>query len=212
TPHRYGDARDARTRARRAGVGLSSRYTRALHVGLHGIDDRLTRHRRARRGIPPEAHHTRRPGPHGARSARRSATPSTPLRGNPQQFRGCSPSYSPAGALFSTYAAMNLARPDTTSGLPAMGVDGKPVGPFAIEDRPLGAADRQAMEQPARQETAQALTSALHLSAVLEAIADQALSLIGAQRCAVFELDPLDARLKPRAARGMLLSQAFWPI
>src|SRR5258708_4787873 len=107
---------------------------------------------------------------------------------------------------------MNPARPDTTPGPPAMGVDGKPAGPFAIEARPLGAADRPAMERPALQETMEALTSTLHLPAVLEAIADQALALIGAQRCAVFELDPLDERLKARAARGMPPSQAFWPI
>jgi GAF domain-containing protein len=93
-----------------------------------------------------------------------------------------------------------------------MGMDGKAAGPFAIEDRPLGAADRQAMELAALQETAQAVTSTLHLPAVLEAIADQALTLIGAQRCAVFELDPLDERLKARAARGMPPSQALWPI
>jgi GAF domain-containing protein len=93
-----------------------------------------------------------------------------------------------------------------------MGMDGKPAGPFAIEARPLGAADPQAMKLAALQEPAQALTSTLHLAAVLEAIADQALALIGAQRCAVFELDPLDERLKARAARGMPPSQAFWPI
>jgi GAF domain-containing protein len=93
-----------------------------------------------------------------------------------------------------------------------MGVDGKPVGPFVTVDRPLGAADSQAMELAALQETAQALTSTLHLPAVLEAIADRAITLIGAQRCAVFELDPADERLKARAARGMPSSQAFWPI
>ena len=92
-----------------------------------------------------------------------------------------------------------------------MGIDGKPAGPFAIEDHPLGAADRQAMELAALQEAAQVLTSTLHLPALLEAIADQALTLIGAQRSAVFELDPLDERLKARAARGMPPSQAFWP-
>lgn len=93
-----------------------------------------------------------------------------------------------------------------------MGVDGKPAGPSAIEDRPLGTADSQAMELAALQETAQALTSTLHLPGVLEAIADRAITLVGAQRCAVFELDPLDERLKARAARGMSPSQAFWPL
>ncbi len=93
-----------------------------------------------------------------------------------------------------------------------MGIDGKPAGPFAIEDHPLGAADRQAMELAALQEAAQVLTSTLHLPALLEAIADQALTLIGAQRCAVFELDPLDEHLKARAARGMPPSHALWPI
>ena len=93
-----------------------------------------------------------------------------------------------------------------------MGVDGTPAGPFAFEDCPLGAATRPEMELTPLRETPQASTSTLHLPAVLEAIADQALTLIGAQRCAVFELDPLDARLKARAARGMPPSQAFWPI
>jgi GAF domain-containing protein len=107
---------------------------------------------------------------------------------------------------------MNPVRPDTTPGPPTRGVDGKPAGPFAFEACPLGAATRPEMALTALRETVQASTSTLHLPAVLEAIADQALTLIGAQRCAVFELDPLDERLKARAARGMPPSQAFWPI
>src|SRR5260370_1333957 len=105
---------------------------------------------------------------------------------------------------------MNPTRPDTTPGPPAMGVDGKPAAPFALEDRPLRAVENQATDE--LQETAQALTSTLHLPTVLEAIADQALTLIGAQRCAVFELDPLDEHLEARAARGMPPGQAFCPI
>jgi GAF domain-containing protein len=92
-----------------------------------------------------------------------------------------------------------------------MGVDGTPASPFAIEDCPLGAADSQATELAALLQTAQTLTATLHVPAVLEVIADRALALIGAQRCAVFELDPLDGCLKARAARGMPPSQAFWP-
>src|SRR5260370_20142154 len=106
---------------------------------------------------------------------------------------------------------MNPARRDSMRRPPAMGVDGKPAGPFAIEDCPLGAADSQVTELAALLRTAQALTATLHLPAVLEAIADRALALIGAQHCAVFELDPLDDLLKARAARGMPPSHAFWP-
>src|SRR5260370_10370675 len=102
---------------------------------------------------------------------------------------------------------MNPARPDPTPGPPARGVDGKPAGPFAMEDCPLGAAARPEMERPALPEPAEASTST-----VLDAIADQAVTLIGAQGCGVFELDPRDERLKARAARGMRASQAFWPI
>ncbi len=94
-----------------------------------------------------------------------------------------------------------------------MSVDGTPGGPFAVEDhRSLKSADSQEMELAALHETVQALTSTLHLPTLLEAIADRAITLIGAQRCAVFELDPLDERLQARAARGMPPSQAFWPI
>ncbi len=94
-----------------------------------------------------------------------------------------------------------------------MSPDTKRARPFpTVEHRFVEAGESRAMELAALQETAQALTSTLHLPAVLEAIADRAITLIGAQRCAVFELDPLDERLKARAARGMSPSQAFWPI
>jgi signal transduction histidine kinase len=107
---------------------------------------------------------------------------------------------------------MNPVRPDTTHGPPTRGVDGKPAGLSAFEDSPLGTVPGPEMELTALRETAQASTSTPHLPAVLAAIADQALTLIGAQRCAVFQLDPLDERLKARVARGMPASHAFWPI
>jgi len=72
--------------------------------------------------------------------------------------------------------------------------------------------ESRARELAALQETAQALTSTLHLPTLLEAIAERAVKLIGAERCAVFELDPLDERLHVRATQGMLPGEAFAPI
>jgi PAS domain S-box-containing protein len=65
------------------------------------------------------------------------------------------------------------------------------------------AAREQAQELTALHEVSATLTTTLDLTAILEAIADSALKLIGAQRCAVFELDPCDQRLYPRVIRGM---------
>jgi len=86
-----------------------------------------------------------------------------------------------------------------------MSPDAGPATPSVGEERPPSeSADSQAMELAALQETAQALTSTLHLPAVLETIADRALTLIGAHHCTVFELDPLDGCLHRRAMRGRL--------
>lgn len=74
--------------------------------------------------------------------------------------------------------------------------------------RPPGPDDGQAMELTALQESAEALTSTLHLPAVLEIIADRACTFIGAQHCTVFELDPLDGCLHRRAMRGKLGNEA----
>src|SRR5260370_36051233 len=102
---------------------------------------------------------------------------------------------------------MNPARPDPTPGPPARGVDGKPAGPFAIEDCPLGAAARPEMERPALAAPAQASTSTLP-----EANADPGLTLNGAHGCGVFELDALDERTKARAGRGTSAAQTVAPI
>ncbi len=74
------------------------------------------------------------------------------------------------------------------------------------------AAQKQARELAALHEIGTALTSTLDLPTVLEAIADSALTLIGAHRCAVFELDPRDQRLHVRAHRGMRPDQPFMPM
>ncbi len=71
------------------------------------------------------------------------------------------------------------------------------------------AGESRAMEVTALQESARALTSTLHLPAVLETIADRAVKLVGAERCAVFELDPLDGCLHLRATEGMSLNPAL---
>jgi GAF domain-containing protein/two-component sensor histidine kinase len=88
-------------------------------------------------------------------------------------------------------------------------LDAKDAHAFALENhRLVEATERGAMELVALNETAQALTSTLHLPEVLEAIADRALTLIGAHHCAVFELDPLDGCLHLRAIRGMSPNEA----
>jgi signal transduction histidine kinase len=77
------------------------------------------------------------------------------------------------------------------------------------EHRSVDARESWAMELAALHESAQAMTSTLHLPAVLETIADRAVKLIGAERCAVFELDPLDDALHLRATEGSLSSEAL---
>ncbi|MBI4241533.1 MAG: GAF domain-containing protein [Candidatus Rokubacteria bacterium] len=73
-------------------------------------------------------------------------------------------------------------------------------------------AREQAGELVALHQVGHKLVSMLDLQTVLEAIADSALNLIGAQRCAVFELDPRDQRLHARASRGMRADQPFMPL
>jgi signal transduction histidine kinase/CheY-like chemotaxis protein len=63
-------------------------------------------------------------------------------------------------------------------------------------------AEAHAGELAALHEVAATLTSTLDLPTVLEAVADAARTLIGAQRCAVFELDAAQ-RLVPRVSRGV---------
>src|SRR6266850_4137526 len=63
-------------------------------------------------------------------------------------------------------------------------------------------AEAHAGELAALHEVAAGLTSTLDLPTVLEAVADSARSLIGAQRCAVFELDG-SQQLVPRVSRGL---------
>jgi nitrate/nitrite-specific signal transduction histidine kinase len=67
-------------------------------------------------------------------------------------------------------------------------------------------------ELAALQKVGTTLTSTLHLPAVLEALAESAIGLIGASRCAVFELDPNDQRLYARGSRGMRADQPFMPM
>jgi len=74
------------------------------------------------------------------------------------------------------------------------------------------AAESRARELAALQEVGTTLTSTLDLPAVLEAIAESATGLLGAQRCAVFELDRHDQRLHVRVARGMRADQPFIPL
>jgi len=86
-------------------------------------------------------------------------------------------------------------------------------GALALENaRLFEETERRAQEISALHEIGTKLVSTLDLSAVLEEIAGSAIQLIGAQRCAVFELDPGDQRLHMRASRGMRLDQPFMPM
>ena len=75
-----------------------------------------------------------------------------------------------------------------------------------------GAAQKRAQELAALHEIGTSVVSSLDLAAVLEAIASSGVALIGAQRCAVFELDPRDQRLHARASRGMGPDQPLMPL
>jgi signal transduction histidine kinase len=91
-----------------------------------------------------------------------------------------------------------------------MSPDTKRARPFTTgEDCFAEAGESRAMELTALHESAQAMTSTLHLPAVLETIADQAVKLLGAERCAVFELDPLDDCLHLRATEGLSSSETL---
>jgi len=84
---------------------------------------------------------------------------------------------------------------------------------LALENARLFEETRQrALEISTLHDIGTKLVSTLHLSAVLEEIAGSAIQLIGAQRCAVFELDPRDQRLHVRASRGMRPDQPFMPM
>jgi signal transduction histidine kinase len=86
-------------------------------------------------------------------------------------------------------------------------------GALAVENHQLRrAADGHATVLARLLESTQVVASSLDLPAVLEAIADGALRLIGAQRCAVFELDPDAQLLRVRASRGMRPDQLFMPL
>lgn len=72
--------------------------------------------------------------------------------------------------------------------------------------------ERRVAELAALARTGVALTSTLDLSVILDRVVESAVELIGAQRCAVFELDPDDQRLHARVARGMRPGQPFIPL
>ena len=70
-------------------------------------------------------------------------------------------------------------------------------------------AQAQASELAVLHEVGTTLTSTLDLPTVLDAVADAALRLSGAQQAAVLELDPTDGRLRVRAQRGL---DPSWPL
>ncbi|MBI3105002.1 MAG: response regulator, partial [Candidatus Rokubacteria bacterium] len=71
------------------------------------------------------------------------------------------------------------------------------------------AATRRAAEVETLSAMGATLASTLDIQAVLEAIADSAVTLIGAQRAAVFELDEAAACLRARAVRGAPVAVGF---
>jgi GAF domain-containing protein/CheY-like chemotaxis protein len=78
---------------------------------------------------------------------------------------------------------------------------------LAVENAQLvSQANAHAEELVALHDVSATLTSTLDLPTVLDAVADYARGLVGAQRCGVFELDA-SQQLTPRAARGVRLDQ-----
>ena len=71
------------------------------------------------------------------------------------------------------------------------------------------AATRRAAEVETLSAMGATLASTLDIQAVLEAVADSAVTLIGAQRAAVFELDEAAACLRARAVRGAAVAVGF---
>ncbi len=69
------------------------------------------------------------------------------------------------------------------------------------------ASQRQARELQVLGELRKRVASTLDVASVLDAVADSALRLTGAERCSVYEVDEQDGRLRPRAARGVALGE-----
>jgi signal transduction histidine kinase/FixJ family two-component response regulator len=76
------------------------------------------------------------------------------------------------------------------------------IGLAADNARLYRQAQEHAVELTALRDVATTLTSTLDLPSVLEAIADSAMALIGAQHCALFELDASNT-LVPKVSRGL---------
>jgi GAF domain-containing protein/CheY-like chemotaxis protein/anti-sigma regulatory factor (Ser/Thr protein kinase) len=88
---------------------------------------------------------------------------------------------------------------------------GQQVGLAVETARLFQETERRARETAALGAAGTAMVSTLDLSVVLETITESAISLIGAQRCAVFELDPEDQLLRARTTRGVELKAVFTP-
>ncbi|MBI2526779.1 MAG: GAF domain-containing protein [Candidatus Rokubacteria bacterium] len=75
--------------------------------------------------------------------------------------------------------------------------------------RQYEAASQRAVEVETLSAIGATLASTLDIQAVLEAVADSAVTLIGAQRAAVFELDEAAACLRARTVRGAAVAVGF---
>ena len=112
----------------------------------------------------------------------------------------------PIGREYDAIGSLRLVRGDSAEWAPkivelATAIAGQ-IALAAENARLIRQAEAHAGELAALHEVAAGLTSTLDLPMVLEAVADSARTLIGAQRCAVFELDG-SQQLVPRVSRGL---------
>ena len=112
----------------------------------------------------------------------------------------------PIGREYATIGSLRLVRSATGEWSPnvvemATAIAGQ-IALAAENAQLVRQAEAHAGELAALHDVAATLTSTLDLPTVLEAVADAARTLIGAQRCAVFELDTAQ-RLVPRVSRGV---------
>src|SRR5438034_5751303 len=112
----------------------------------------------------------------------------------------------PIGREYAAMGSLRLVRRDGGEWAPtivelATAIAGQ-IALAAENARLVRQAEAHAGELAALHDVTATLTSTLDLPTVLEAVADSARALIGAQRCGVFELDA-SQQLVPRASRGV---------
>jgi signal transduction histidine kinase/CheY-like chemotaxis protein len=116
----------------------------------------------------------------------------------------------PIGREYAAIGALRLVRSEAGEWAPkivemATAIAGQ-IALAAENARLVAQAEAHAGELTALHDVTASLTSTLDLPTVLEAVADSARALIGAQRCGVFELDA-SQQLVPRASRGVAIEE-----